>query len=154
MQSSTVATSQTVSILLTRHHHSISVPQKATEISHQPMAQEILFTSATITPFSAYYEQLYEQIRERLRVSQGQEIAFRYRDDPAPSLISGKDLDNTFERNSELIIRCLLRRLQATTFTTFPLKILTRSEAHKGCGLHLRLETRSQYTLFNNPGSV
>lgn len=53
------------------------------------------------------YPQLYEKIRERLKIPQGEEIALSYRDERSgekPNLISDNDLDRALQNNDKLII--------------------------------------------------
>ncbi|RDW80588.1 SH3-containing protein [Coleophoma crateriformis] len=58
-------------------------------------------------PTDVQYQQLYEKIRERLKIPQGEEIALFYKDEPSgerPSLISDNDLDIALQRNDKLIV--------------------------------------------------
>jgi bud emergence protein 1 len=58
-------------------------------------------------PTDVQYPQLYEKIRERLKIPQGEEIALRYRDEgtgETPNMISDNDLDLALSRNDKLII--------------------------------------------------
>ena len=58
-------------------------------------------------PTDIQFEQLYEKIRERLKIPQGEEIALYYKDEPSgekPNLISNNDLDFALKRNEKLII--------------------------------------------------
>jgi len=58
-------------------------------------------------PTDIQYQQLYEKIRERLKIPQGEEIALFYKDETSgerPSLLSNNDLDFALRRNDKLII--------------------------------------------------
>jgi bud emergence protein 1 len=53
------------------------------------------------------YTQLYDKIRERLKIPQGDEMALFYKDESSgerPSLMSNNDLDFALRRNDKLII--------------------------------------------------
>jgi bud emergence protein 1 len=58
-------------------------------------------------PTDIQYQQLYEKIRDRLKIPQGEEIALFYKDETSgerPGLISNNDLDFALRRNDKLII--------------------------------------------------
>jgi bud emergence protein 1 len=58
-------------------------------------------------PTDIRYPQLYEKIRERLKIPQGEEMALYYKDEPSgerPSLMSNNDLDFALRRNEKLIV--------------------------------------------------
>lgn len=58
-------------------------------------------------PTDIQYPQLYEKIRERLKIPQGEEIALYYKDETSgerPGLLSNNDLDFALRRNDKLII--------------------------------------------------
>lgn len=58
-------------------------------------------------PRDIQYQQLYEKIRERLKISPGEEITMYYKDESSgerPALISNNDLDFALQRNDKLII--------------------------------------------------
>jgi len=58
-------------------------------------------------PRDIQYQQLYEKIRDRLKISPGEEIAMYYKDESSgerPSLMSNNDLDFALQRNDKLII--------------------------------------------------
>lgn len=58
-------------------------------------------------PTDIQFDQLYEKIRERLKIPQGEDIALYYKDEPSgekPNLISNNDLDFALKRNEKLII--------------------------------------------------
>lgn len=58
-------------------------------------------------PTDVQYQQLYEKIRERLKIPQGEDIALFYKDESSgerPSLMSNNDLDFALRRNDKLII--------------------------------------------------
>lgn len=58
-------------------------------------------------PTDVQYQQLYEKIRDRLKIPQGEEIALFYKDESSgerPSLMSNNDLDFALRRNDKLII--------------------------------------------------
>ena len=58
-------------------------------------------------PTDIQYQQLYEKIRERLKIPQGEEIALFYKDETSgerPGLLSNNDLDFALRRNDKLII--------------------------------------------------
>jgi bud emergence protein 1 len=58
-------------------------------------------------PTDIQYQQLYEKIRDRLKIPAGDEIALFYRDEPSgerPGLLSNNDLDFALQRNDKLII--------------------------------------------------
>ncbi|KAG4410831.1 hypothetical protein IFR04_016032 [Cadophora malorum] len=58
-------------------------------------------------PTDIQYQQLYEKIRERLKIPQGEEIALFYKDEASgerPGLLSNNDLDFALQRNDKLII--------------------------------------------------
>lgn len=58
-------------------------------------------------PTDIQYQQLYEKIRERLKIPQGEEIALFYKDESSgerPGLLSNNDLDFALQRNDKLII--------------------------------------------------
>lgn len=58
-------------------------------------------------PRDIQYQQLYEKIRERLKIPQGEEIAMFYKDESSgekPGLMSNNDLDFALQRNDKLII--------------------------------------------------
>lgn len=58
-------------------------------------------------PTDIQFPQLYEKIRERLKIPPGEEIALYYKDEPSgerPGLLSDNDLDMALNRNDKLII--------------------------------------------------
>jgi bud emergence protein 1 len=58
-------------------------------------------------PTDVQYQQLYEKIRERLKIPPGEEIALSYKDEPSgerPNMLSDNDLDMALNRNDKLII--------------------------------------------------
>lgn len=58
-------------------------------------------------PTDVQYPQLYEKIRDRLKIPEGEEIALYYKDETSgerPSLMSNADLDFALRRNDKLII--------------------------------------------------
>lgn len=58
-------------------------------------------------PRDIQYQQLYEKIRDRLKISPEEEIAMYYKDESSgerPSLMSNNDLDFALQRNDKLII--------------------------------------------------
>lgn len=58
-------------------------------------------------PRDIQYQQLHEKIRERLKISPGEEITMYYKDESSgerPALISNNDLDFALQRNDKLII--------------------------------------------------
>lgn len=58
-------------------------------------------------PTDVQYQQLYDKIRDRLKIPQGETIALYYKDESSgerPSLISNNDLDFALRRNDKLII--------------------------------------------------
>lgn len=58
-------------------------------------------------PTDIQYQQLYEKIRDRLKIPQGEDIALFYKDEETgerPNLISNNDLDVALQRNEKLII--------------------------------------------------
>lgn len=58
-------------------------------------------------PTDIQYQQLYEKIRERLKIPTGEEIALFYKDDASgerPGLLSNNDLDFALRRNDKLIV--------------------------------------------------
>lgn len=58
-------------------------------------------------PTDIQFQQLYEKIRERLKIAQGEEIALFYKDEQSsdrPNLMSNNDLDTALGRNDKLII--------------------------------------------------
>ena len=58
-------------------------------------------------PTDIQYQQLYEKIRDRLKIPPGEEIALFYKDESSgdrPNLISNNDLDIALGRNDKLII--------------------------------------------------
>ena len=58
-------------------------------------------------PNDIQYQQLYDKIRERLKIAQGEEIALYYKDEASgerPGLVSNNDLDSALQRNDKLII--------------------------------------------------
>ncbi|RDL39808.1 PX protein [Venustampulla echinocandica] len=58
-------------------------------------------------PTDIQYQQLYQKIRDRLKIPQGDEIAMYYKDEPSgerPNLLSNNDLDIALGRNDKLII--------------------------------------------------
>jgi bud emergence protein 1 len=101
---------------VTRQTSSLSQPS-STSLSpgingQQPAAMKVKIyfgddLIAIRVPTNVQYDQLYEKIRERLKIPEGEEIALRYRDESSsttPNLISDKDLDTAIERNDKLII--------------------------------------------------
>jgi bud emergence protein 1 len=78
--------------------------------SAQAMKVKIYFGDDLIAirvPTDIQYQQLYEKIRDRLKIPQGEEIALYYKDDQSgerPGLISNNDLDVALQRNDKLII--------------------------------------------------
>jgi bud emergence protein 1 len=58
-------------------------------------------------PNDIQYQQLYEKIRDRLKIPPGEEIALYYKDEPSgekPGLLSNNDLDFALSRTDKLII--------------------------------------------------
>jgi bud emergence protein 1 len=58
-------------------------------------------------PTDIQYQQLYEKIRERLKIPAGEEIALFYKDEATgerPGLLSNNDLDFALGRNDKLIV--------------------------------------------------
>jgi len=58
-------------------------------------------------PTDIQYTQLYDKIRDRLKIAQGEEIALSYKDEASgerPGLLSNNDLDVALKRNDKLII--------------------------------------------------
>ncbi|KAF4632211.1 hypothetical protein G7Y89_g5912 [Cudoniella acicularis] len=58
-------------------------------------------------PTDIQFQQLYEKIRDRLKIPQGEEIALFYKDEASgdrPNLLSNNDLDVALGRNDKLII--------------------------------------------------
>ncbi|TAQ87130.1 hypothetical protein B7494_g4541 [Chlorociboria aeruginascens] len=58
-------------------------------------------------PTDIQYQQLYDKIRDRLKIPQGEEIALFYKDESSgerPGLISDNDLDFALGRNEKLVI--------------------------------------------------
>lgn len=58
-------------------------------------------------PTDVQYQQLYDKIRDRLKIPQGEDIALFYKDESSgerPSLMSNNDLDFALRRNDKLII--------------------------------------------------
>ena len=58
-------------------------------------------------PRDIQYQQLYEKIRDRLKINPGEEIALYYKDESSgekPGLMSNNDLDFALQRNDKLII--------------------------------------------------
>lgn len=58
-------------------------------------------------PTDVSYQQLYDRIRERLKIPSNEEIALFYKDEPSgekPSMISDNDLNFALDRNEKLII--------------------------------------------------
>jgi len=58
-------------------------------------------------PRDIQYQQLYEKIRDRLKINSGEDIAMFYKDESSgerPSLMSNNDLDFALQRNDKLII--------------------------------------------------
>ncbi|KAE8451652.1 hypothetical protein EG329_003109 [Mollisiaceae sp. DMI_Dod_QoI] len=64
-------------------------------------------TIAIRVPTEIQYQQLYEKIRERLRIPDNEEMALSYNDEPSgtrPSLLSNNDLDIALQRNDKLML--------------------------------------------------
>jgi len=58
-------------------------------------------------PTDIQYQQLYEKIRERLKIPAAEEIALFYKDEATgerPGLLSNNDLDFALRRNDKLIV--------------------------------------------------
>ena len=58
-------------------------------------------------PNDILYQQLYEKIRDRLKIPSGEDISLFYKDEPSsekPGLVSNNDLDIALQRNDKLII--------------------------------------------------
>ena len=58
-------------------------------------------------PTDIQFQQLYEKIRERLKIPQGEEIALYYKDEASgerPGLLSNNDLDFALQRNDKLLL--------------------------------------------------
>lgn len=58
-------------------------------------------------PTDISYQQLYDKIRDRLKIPQNEEIALFYKDEPSgekPSMISDNDLNFALDRNEKLIV--------------------------------------------------
>jgi bud emergence protein 1 len=58
-------------------------------------------------PNDILYQQLYEKIRDRLKIPAEEEIALFYKDEPSgerPGLLSNNDLDFALQRNDKLIL--------------------------------------------------
>jgi bud emergence protein 1 len=106
----------TISPGVTRQTSSLSQPS-TTSLSpgingQQPQAMKVKIyfgddLIAIRVPTDVQYPQLYEKIRERLKIPQGEEIALSYRDERSgekPNLISDNDLDRALQNNDKLII--------------------------------------------------
>ncbi|KAI9051727.1 hypothetical protein LZ554_004767 [Drepanopeziza brunnea f. sp. 'monogermtubi'] len=99
-----------------RHMSSLSQPSSQSispGLSGQPqsaMKVKIYYGDDLIAirvPTDIQYQQLYEKIRERLRIAPGEDIALFYKDEPSgerPGLLSNNDLDIALQRNDKLII--------------------------------------------------
>ncbi|KAJ5050332.1 uncharacterized protein L3040_002215 [Drepanopeziza brunnea f. sp. 'multigermtubi'] len=100
-----------------RHTSSLSQPSNQSispGLSGQPppsaMKVKIYYGDDLIAirvPTDIQYQQLYEKIRERLRIAPGEDIALFYKDEPSgerPGLLSNNDLDIALQRNDKLII--------------------------------------------------
>jgi bud emergence protein 1 len=58
-------------------------------------------------PTDIQFQQLYEKVRERLKIPQGEEIALYYKDEASgerPGLMSNNDLDFALQRNDKLLL--------------------------------------------------
>ncbi len=101
---------------ITRQTSSLSQPSN-TSLSpalngQQPSAMKVKICFgddliAIRVPTDIQYQQLYEKIRERLKIPQGEEIALFYKDEGSgerPGLLSNNDLDFALQRNDKLII--------------------------------------------------
>ena len=58
-------------------------------------------------PSDVQYNELYDRIRERLKISAADQIVLSYKDEATgdkPSMISNADLDVAFQRNERLLI--------------------------------------------------
>jgi bud emergence protein 1 len=58
-------------------------------------------------PSDIQYQQLYDKIRERLKIPAGEEIALFYKDETSgerPNLLSNNDLDFALQRNDKLVV--------------------------------------------------
>jgi len=101
---------------VTRQTSSLSQPS-TTSLSpglngQQPSAMKVKIyfgddLIAIRVPTDIQYQQLYEKIRDRLKIPQGEEIALYYKDEASgerPGLLSNNDLDFALQRNDKLII--------------------------------------------------
>jgi bud emergence protein 1 len=80
------------------------------QVSTAAMKVKIYFGDDLIAirvPTDIQYQQLYEKIRERLKIPPGDEMALYYKDEPSgerPGLLSNNDLDFALRRNEKLVI--------------------------------------------------
>lgn len=102
---------------VTRQTSSLSQPS-STSLSpgingqQQPSAMKVKIyfgddLIAIRVPTDIQFQQLYDKIRERLKIPQGEEIALSYKDERSgerPALLSNSDLDMALERNDKLIL--------------------------------------------------
>jgi bud emergence protein 1 len=101
---------------LTRETSSLSQPSNnslTSGLNGQPasaMKVKIYFGEDLIAirvPTDIQFQQLYEKIRERLKIPQGEEIALYYKDEASgerPGLLSNNDLDFALQRNDKLLL--------------------------------------------------
>lgn len=95
-----------------RQGSSLSQPSNNSLAGGQPTALKVkvYFGDDLIAmrlPTDVQYQQLYEKIRDRLKIPQGEEIALFYKDETSgerPGLMSNNDLDFALRRNDKLII--------------------------------------------------
>ena len=93
-----------------RENSSLSQPSPQNGQQPSAMKVKVYFGEDLIAirvPTDIQYPQLYDKIRDRLKIAQGEEIALFYKDDASgerPSLLSNNDLDLALRRNDKLII--------------------------------------------------
>ena len=91
-----------------RQTSSLSPPSKGLQAS--AMKVKIYFGDDLIAirvPTDIQFQQLYEKVRERLKIPEREEIALFYKDEASgerPGLLSNNDLDLALQRNDKLII--------------------------------------------------
>jgi bud emergence protein 1 len=99
---------------MTRQTSSLSQPSQ-TSLSpgmNQPSAMKVklCFNGDLIAirvPTDIQFQQLYEKIRDRLKIAPGAQIQLFYKDEPTndkPSLMSDNDLDFALQRNEKLLL--------------------------------------------------
>lgn len=97
----------------TRQPSSLSQPSTASlqnGAANSAMKVKIYFGDdlfAIRVPRDIQYQQLYEKIRDRLKIGPGEEMAMFYKDDATgerPGLVSNGDLDTALQRNDKLVV--------------------------------------------------